>query len=450
MWTASWNAPSEATVPTIGCIDVMLLRKLSIFCFLVWSSWLLAEEFLDRIVAVVEDDVILESELERGVEAIERQIEASGSTLPPRQALRRQVLERMIMHSLQLQLAERQGIQVDDETLRQALVELAQRNGMDLETFRRAVENEGMDYAEFVENLRQELVLNRLRAGQVNAQIQVNEREIEHFLETEAHSDSTQTTEYHLGHILIATPEAASPQQVQQAQQKAERLVAELRQGLDFHQAAITLSDGAQALKGGDLGWRKLEAIPSLFADLVPRMQKGEVAGPIRSPSGFHIIKLLDLKGKDDKHTVVETHVRHILIQPNEIIDDAEAKRRLSLLKQRIEQGEDFAALAQSYSDDKSSSVKGGDLGWITAEAVVPAFREAMDRLQEGEVSEPIQTPFGWHLIQVLGRKTRDDTAEYRQKRAREILTQRKFEEETELWLQKLRAESYVEVYLDE
>ncbi len=427
-----------------------MLRKLSILLLLAWTGLVPAVEFLDRIVAVVEDDVILESELERRLQAIERQFEASGSALPPRKILRRQVLEQMILQSLQRQLAQQQGIQVDDETLRQALLELAQRNGMDLDTFRRAVENEGMDYAEFVENLRQELMLNRLRASQVNARIQVSEKEVEHFLETEAHPDAARAAEYRLGHILIATPEAASPQQVQQAKQKAEQLVVELQQGLDFHQAAITLSDGAQALQGGDLGWRKLEAIPSLFADLVPRMQKGDIRGPIRSPSGFHIIKLLDVKGKDDQHLVVETHVRHILIQTNEVIDDTEAKKRLNLIKQRLAQGEDFASLAQAYSDDKSSAVKGGDLGWVTPEAVVPAFREAMDQLKEGEISEPVQTPFGWHLIQVLERKTRDDTGEYRQRRAKEILTQRKFEEETELWLQKLRAESYVEVHLNE
>jgi peptidyl-prolyl cis-trans isomerase SurA len=424
-----------------------MLRALLIL--LAFSALGQAAEFLDRIVAVVEDDVILESELERQVQAIERQLEAQGSSLP-RSSLRRQVLERLILQSLQIQLAKRQGIQVDDEMLRQALLDLAQRNGMDLTTFRRAVENEGMDYTEFVENLRQELMLNRLRASQISARIQVSDREIDHFLATEARPEA-QAVEYRLGHILIAIPAAASPKEVQQARQKAERLVAELQQGLDFQQAAIALSAGDQALKGGDLGWRKLEAIPSLFADLVPSMQKGEIRGPIQSPSGFHIIKLLDVKGKEaDLHTAVETHVRHILLQPNEVIDDAEAQKRLKLLKQKLAQGEDFAALARAYSDDKSSSVKGGDLGWVTPEAVVPAFREAMDRLAPGEISDPVQTPFGWHLIQVLERKTYDDTAEYRRKRAKDLLTQRKFEEEVELWLQKLRAESYVEILLDE
>ncbi|WP_317705202.1 peptidylprolyl isomerase [Methylomarinovum caldicuralii] len=423
------------------------MRHFLILFFLLWTAGVHAEP-LDRIVAVAEDDVILESELERQTGTIVRQLRAQGAPLPPPSILRRQVLERMILRSLQLQLAKKAGIEVDDETLRQALLDLARRNGMDLDAFRQAVENEGMDYAAFVENLREELMLKRLRASQVNSRIQVSEREITHFLETEAQSDPLQASEYRLGHILIATPEAASPQVIQKAREKAERLVAELRQGLDFHQAALTLSDGAQALQGGDLGWRKLDQIPTLFAELVPKMQKGEIAGPIRSPSGFHIIKLLDLKG-GEKHLVIETHVRHILIKPNEIVDDAEARRRLNLIRQRIEAGEDFAALAQAYSDDTASAVKGGDLGWITADAVVPPFAEAMNRLKKGEISEPVQTPFGWHLIQVLDRKQRDDTPEYRKQRAREILTRRKIEEDTELWLRKLRDESYVEIHLD-
>ncbi len=419
-----------------------------LFLILLWPVWLFAAQPLDRIVAVAEDDVILASELERQVDAIASQFQANGAPLPPRPILRRQVLERMILQRLQLQLAERNGIEVDDETLRQALLELARRNHMDLEGFRRAIEEQGMDYARFVENLRQELMLNRLRNSQVDAKIQVSEREVTHFLETEAQSDPEQAREYRLGHILIATPEAASPQTVQKAQRKAERIAAELRQGLDFRQTAIAVSDGAQALEGGDLGWRKLDRIPTLFVDIVPKMKKGEVRGPIHSPSGFHIIKLLDVRG-GDKHIVLETHVRHILIKTNEVIDDAEAKRRLNILKRRIESGEDFAALAQAFSDDPASAVKGGDLGWITADAVVPAFAQAMNRLEPGEISDPVQTPFGWHIIQVLERKSRDDTPEYRRKRAREILTRRKIEEETELWLRRLRNEAYVEILLD-
>ncbi len=419
-----------------------------LFLILLWPVWLFAAQPLDRIVAVAEDDVILASELERQVDAIASQFQANGAPLPPRPILRRQVLERMILQRLQLQLAERNGIEVDDETLRQALLELARRNHMDLEGFRRAIEEQGMDYARFVENLRQELMLNRLRNSQVDAKIQVSEREVTHFLETEAQSDPEQAREYRLGHILIATPEAASPQTVQKAQRKAERIAAELRQGLDFRQTAIAVSDGAQALEGGDLGWRKLDRIPTLFVDIVPKMKKGEVRGPIHSPSGFHIIKLLDVRG-GDKHIVLETHVRHILIKTNEVIDDAEAKRRLNILKRRIESGEDFAALAQAFSDDPASAVKGGDLGWITADAVVPAFAQAMNHLEPGEISDPVQTPFGWHIIQVLERKSRDDTPEYRRKRAREILTRRKIEEETELWLRRLRNEAYVEILLD-
>ncbi len=429
-------------------ISKIRLSLIALLCLVLWPLWLPAAQPLDRIVAIAEDDVILASELERQVNAIASQLEANGSPLPPRSILRRQVLERMILQRLQLQLAKRSGIQVDDETLRQALLELAQRNNMDLATFRQAIENQGMDYERFVENLREEIMLNRLRANQINDKIQVSDREVTHFLETEAQADPAQAREYRLGHILIATPEAASPKTVQKAQRKAEKIVAELRQGLDFRQTAIAMSDGAQALKGGDLGWRKLDQVPTLFVEIVPQMKKGEVRGPIRSPGGFHIIKLLDVRG-GSKHIVVETHVRHILIKTNEIIDDAEAKRRLNILKRRIESGEDFAALAQAFSDDTASSVKGGDLGWITADVVVPAFAAAMNQLEPGEISDPVQTPFGWHIIQVLERKSRDDTPEYRRKRAREILTRRKMEEETQLWLRRLRNEAYVEILLD-
>ncbi len=404
---------------------------------------------LDRIVAVVEDDVILASELRDQVDALAGQLQARGSPLPPLYILQRQILERMILHSLQLQLAQKNGIQVDDETLRQALQELAARNNMDLESFRLAIEKQGMRYDRFVENLREEIMLNRLRANMVQSRIEVSEREILHFLETESQLDPSQAVEYHLGHILIATPEAASPETVQRAQRKAEQIAEELRQGLDFHQTAIAMSDGAQALKGGDLGWRTLDAVPTLFVEVVPHMKKGDVEGPLRSPSGFHILKLLDKKGAE-KHMVTESHVRHILVKTNELIDDAEAKRRLLLIRQKMEQGEDFAALAEAYSDDTVSAVKGGDLGWITPEVVVPPFAEAMESLRPGEISEPVQTPFGWHIIQVLARKNRDDTLEYRKKQAREAIIRRKTEEETELWLRKLRQESYVEIHLDE
>jgi len=423
------------------CLSVLLAF------WLVVSGWPLmatAElEPIDRIVAVVEDDVILESELRDQVYAIINQLKANNTAIPPMQVLQNQVLERMILHSLQLQLAKRSGIQVDDESLRQALLELAQRNNMDLETFRQAVENQGMDYRRFVDNLREELMLNRLRANMVNSRIQISEREISHFLETESQLDPTQATEYHLGHILITTPEAASPETIQRAMQKTQQLVQDLKQGQDFRQAAITFSDGAQAMKGGDLGWRKLDAIPTLFVEQVADMEKGEIRGPIRSPSGFHIITLFDKKGAT-KHEVTESHVRHILIKTDQFIDDEMARHRLQLIKQRLKEGDDFASLAEAYSDDTASAVKGGDLGWITPEVVVPPFAHAIETLPIGKISDPVQTPFGWHIIQVLERKKRDDTLEFRRKKARETLVRRKTEEETELWLRKLRNEAYV------
>lgn len=404
---------------------------------------------LDRIVAVVEDGVILASELNQKVDAIIKQLASQNTPLPPERVIRRQVLERMIIDMLQLQLANKSGIQVDDETLRQSIVQLAQQNNMSLEEFRLALRDEGISYANFIEDMRKEIIINRLRVNQINSQIKISDREIEHYLETQGKLSQEQNTEYRLGHILIATPEAASPTQVQKARQKAERIVTEIHNGLDFKQVALSVSDGAQALQGGDLGWRKLGQLPTLFVDLVAQMQEGEVQGPIRSPSGFHIIKLLSVKGAG-KHLITQTHARHILIKTDELVNDEDARKRLLDLKQRIEKGEDFAALARAYSDDKASAVKGGDLGWVSPGALVPPFEQTMNRLAVNEISDPLQTQFGWHIIQVLGRQERDNTLEYQKQQAQEEIAKRRIEEETELWLRRLRDEAYVEIRLDE
>jgi peptidyl-prolyl cis-trans isomerase SurA len=311
---------------------------------------------LDRIVAVVEDGVILESELEAKVSAIEQTLRSSQTPLPPGDILQRQVLERLIVDRIQLQLAEKAGIRVDDETLRQAVQQIARRNNMDMEEFRNSLRQEGMDYATFVDQIRTEIATGRLRNGQVNSQIKLSDREVEHFLATQGKSSLARDSQYHLGHILIATRQAASPRDVQQARDKAEKLVSEIKAGLDFKQASIRSSDSPQALNGGDLGWRKLSEIPSLFAEVVPGLHEGEVAGPIRSPSGFHIIKLLGNRG-GQFDSITKTRVRHILIKPNEVLSDEEAKRKLLAIRQRIENGDDFAQLARGHSDDKGSAI---------------------------------------------------------------------------------------------
>ncbi len=402
---------------------------------------------LDRIVAVVEDGVILESELEAKVSAIEQTLRSSQTPLPPGDILQRQVLERLIVDRIQLQLAEKAGIRVDDETLRQAVQQIARRNNMEMEEFRNSLRQEGMDYATFVDQIRTEIATGRLRNGQVNSQIKLSDREVEHFLATQGKSSLARDSQYHLGHILIATRQAASPRDVQQARDKAEKLVSEIKAGLDFKQASIRSSDSPQALNGGDLGWRKLSEIPSLFAEVVPGLHEGEVAGPIRSPSGFHIIKLLGNRG-GQFDSITKTRVRHILIKPNEVLSDEEAKRKLLAIRQRIENGDDFAQLARGHSDDKGSAIKGGELGWIQAGALVPPFEEAMNQLALRQISEPVQTQFGWHLIQVLERQESSDTAELLHNQARDELFKRKVEEETELWLRRIRDEAYVDIRL--
>ncbi|BBA35937.1 peptidyl-prolyl cis-trans isomerase SurA [Methylocaldum marinum] len=409
----------------------------------------IADEPIDRIVAVVEDGVILESELRQKVESLKAGLRQSNMQLPPDELLTRQVLERLIIDKIQVQLAEKAGIRIDDETLRQAVQQIAQRNNMSLEAFRRSLREEGIDYAGFIEQIRNEITVGRLRSSQVNGHIKVSDHEVQHYLETHGKSDVNHDSEYLLGHILIATPQAASPSEVQKAKEKAEKLIEELNHGLDFKQAALTTSDAAQALSGGDLGWRKLSQVPSLFVDVVPTMAEGDIEGPIRSPSGFHIIKLLGIKGGEDER-MIKTHVRHILIKPNEVLSDEDAKQKLLNLKERIDGGEDFAALARGHSDDKGSAIKGGDLGFVQPGALVPPFEEAMRRLEVNQISDPVQTQFGWHLIQVLERQESSDTDELLRNKARDEIFKRKAEEETELWLRRIRDEAYVEIRLNE
>lgn len=404
---------------------------------------------LDRIVAVVEEGVILESELANKVKGIRQSLEQSNTPLPPESVLGRQVLERMISEKIQVQLAEKAGIKVDDETLRIAVQQIAQRNKISVDELRTSLEQEGMSYPDFLNQIRSEITIGRLRSNQVNSQIKVSDREVDHYLEAQRASGVNADSQYLLGHILIGTPQAASPADVQKAKEKADSLVEALKKGADFKQTALENSNDAQALSGGDLGWRRLAEIPALFADLVPALREGDIQGPIRSPNGFHIIKLLGVKGGEQR-PITKTHVRHILIKPNETLSDNDAEQKLLALKERIANGEDFAELARAHSDDKGSAIKGGDLGEVEPGALVQPFEEAMNKLSPNAVSEPVQTQFGWHLIQVLERHESTDSNEALRNQARDALFKRKVEEETELWLRRIRDEAYVEIRLDE
>lgn len=406
-------------------------------------------EYLDRIVAVVEDDVILDSELSREVAAITEKLKASKTALPPTYVIRRQVLERLIIDKLQRQLAEKSGIRVTDEMLRSSVTDIARQNGMNLQQFKGELEKQGISYESFVESVKNEIIINQLRGREIGSRIKVTDREIDQYLETQG-QPGADNIQYHLGHILIAISEGASATQIQKARSKAERIIEDLKSGADFKQKAVSVSDGGQALKGGDLGWRTLSQVPTLFVDQVRKLRIGGISEPIRSPSGFHIIKLLEAKGlSDDVHIITQTKARHILIKTDELTNDAEAKKRLLDIKERIANGESFATLAKSNSDDTVTALKGGDLGWVEPGALVPPFEKAMNELAINEVSEPIQTQFGWHIIQVLDRKQKDNSEDFKRNQVKEEIRKRKIEEETELWLRRLRDEAYVEIHMD-
>ncbi len=400
---------------------------------------------LDRIVAVVEDDVILEQELQKEVNVIVQRIAASKTQMPPESVLRKQVLEKMIVDKLQRQMADRAGISISEDQLNSSAADIAQRNNMSLEQFRSELEKQGMSYKGFLENMRDEIAINQLRGREIGGRIKVTEQEVDHYLETQGKVGADDTIQYHLGHILVALKEGASADEIQKAQREANDLVKKLRGGADFAQAAISHSDDANALKGGDLGWRTTSTLPTIFSGGINQMHTGDISEPIRSASGFHIIKMIENKGLDN-HIITKTKVRHILIKTNELIDDAEARKRLFGLKARIMDGDDFAALARSHSDDKGSALKGGSLDWVSPGDLVKPFEEAMNKLNVKQVSDPVQSQFGWHLIQVLDRENKDNSVEYRRNQVRDALRKRKIEEETELWIRRLRDEAYVEI----
>ena len=402
---------------------------------------------VDRIVAVVNDDIVASSELDFEIDKLLVQIAQRGSRPPSRSSIERQVLERLVLKKLQLAAAAQVGITVTEDVLAQAVGNIARSNNMRVSELQAALEQEGMNFNQFREGIREQILIQRLQEQEILQRIRVSEQEVDAYLARDK-SGQGDRSEYRLFHILVSTPAEASPEQMESARSKAERMVERLRGGADFQVMALTESDGRQALEGGDLGWRPVDQIPTLFIDTVVTMERGEISDPIKSPSGYHIIKLDDFKG-GEQFIVTQTEARHILITTNEVTSEADAKNRLAQLKSRIDGGDDFETLARSHSDDKSSAIKGGYLGWITPGDLLPAFEEAMNRLQPGETSEPFRTDFGWHIVQVLERRDYDSTQELKRQEARLAIRQRKLSEEGEIYLRQLRDEAFVEVRLD-
>ncbi|MFA5913946.1 MAG: peptidylprolyl isomerase, partial [Burkholderiales bacterium] len=372
---------------------------------------------VDRIVAVVNSEVITKAELAERVKTVTQQLRQQGTPLPPAEQLQRQVLERMIMDRLQLQLARETALRVDDLQLDRTVARVAERNKMSLTQFRQALERDGIQFDKFREEMRNEILLSRLREREVDNRIVVTDNEIDYFLSQQAQSPSA-ATEFNLSEIMLRLPEQASPEEVNRQHERAEQVLAQLRQGADFAKLAVGYSDAPDALQGGAMGWRARDRLPDLYTQALDRMKPGEVSGIIRSPAGFHLLKLIDRRGGGLPAMVEQTHVRHILVKTSELVSEADAKRKLNNLRERILAGADFGELAKLNSDDSSSS-KGGDLGWVYPGDTVPEFEHVMNSLKVGQVSEPFASPFGWHLVQVLGRREAAVSGERKRQEAR-------------------------------
>ncbi len=404
-------------------------------------------ELINRIVAVVNNDVITQVELDNQIEAISKQIEKRGIPLPPEDVLKKQVLEQMIMDKIQMQYASEVGLKVDDEQLKKALQRIAADNKLTPEQFRQAVEKDGLSFDKFKEQIRSEIIKSRLRQREVDSKIVVTDSEISNYLKNQAQQGRSE--EYNLAHIFIGLPEQANAEQIKTALRRTERALAELKNGADFGQVAASFSDAPDALQGGAIGWKPAGQLPTSFTEMLQKMHPGEISGIIRSPNGFHIIKLVDKRDASTHSIVTQTHVRHILIRTGEDVSEDDAKRKLQEILDRIKKGADFGEEAKLHSDDPSAS-NGGDIGWVSPGDTVPEFQKAMDALQPGQISEPVHTPFGWHIIQVLGRRSEDVGKKKRTEEARKALAARKSDEAYQEWLRQLRDQAYVEYHLDD
>lgn len=402
----------------------------------------------DRIVAVVNDEVVTLHELSTRLDLALVQLKKQGTPLPPRNELEKQMLERLVMDKVQLQIARDTGLRIDDAQLDQALQRIAANNKMSLAQFRDALQKDGILFTKFREEIREEMTLSRVRERDVDSKIVISEGEIDNYLSGDS-AKGTATEEYEVAHILLRAPESASPEQIQKLKAKAELVYERLQKGDDFAQLAASNSDAPDALQGGSLGVRTLDRLPAIFAEVVAKLKDGEVAPMLRSPNGFHIVKLVAKRGGATLPPVQQTHARHILIKVNEVVSEADAKHKLAGLLDRIKHGEKFEELAKLFSQDGSAS-KGGDLGWIYPGDTVPEFERAMSQLQPGEISQPIQSPFGFHLIEVLERRVQDVSADRQRMAARQVLRERKMDEAYQDWLRQARDNAYVELRLEE
>jgi peptidyl-prolyl cis-trans isomerase SurA len=431
-----------------------MLRKLFalvLISFTVGASTAAAQKQsipIDRIEVVVNDDVITHQELQDRTASVVKMLQRQKTMLPERNVLERQVLERMIMEMLQAQFAKDTGLRIDDAMLDKTILRIAQQNKFDsVAAFRAKIEQDGTDFKEFREEIRNEMIAARLREREVDNKLVINENEVDNYLSNQAHQEG-KGEELQLAHIMVVVPEQASADKIQTFRARAEQALSKLKEGAPFSQVAAGYSDAQDALKGGELGWRSADRLPPLFAEVLQKMKPGEVSPVLRSPSGFHIIKLLDRRSKDAPVVVTQTHARHILIKTSELVSESDAKQRLQEIKQRIDKGANFAEEARLHSED-GSAPQGGDLGWLSPGETVPEFENAMDALKVGQVSGLVQSGFGWHLIQVLERRSTDVTVEQKRQRARLAIRTVKSDDAYQDWLRQLRDRAFIEYHND-
>jgi peptidyl-prolyl cis-trans isomerase SurA len=404
-------------------------------------------ELLDRVAAVVNDGIVLQSELDEQVILITERLRGQKLDLPPENVLRQQVLERLVLQEIQMQRADRANLKVPDEALNSAMQDVAQRNNIPLAQLPEALAAQGIDYAAYRDAMRKELTLTLLRQRDVIQRISVTPREIDQYLEKQKNAPE-QSGEYNVSHILIAVPQAATPDQLVSADKRAEDVARRAKSGEDFGKLAVAYSNSQTALDGGALGWRKGSELPTFLNDVIARLKPGEVSEPLRTPTGYHIVRLNEVRGTNQQVIVEQVHARHILMKPNELQDDATVRQKMGQIRERIEKGEDFAGLAQTSSEDPGSASEGGDLGWANPGTFVPEFEAELAKLKDNEISQPFRSQYGWHIVQVLGRRKFDNTDELKRRHAAEAIRASHADEETELWMRRLRDEAYVEYKL--
>jgi peptidyl-prolyl cis-trans isomerase SurA len=431
-----------------------MFARVLLLCVFAWlpAAWGQRTVLVDRIVAVVNKEVITASELNEAIGSAERHLRRQGTQLPPRELLERQMLERLVIEKAQLIMARETGIRVDELQLDRAVQRVAEQNRMTLAEFRGALERDGVAFAAYREDLREQIILSRLREREVMDRIQVSDGEIDLFLaDMKAPADRV---EFNLAHILVRIPEQASPERIEAARGRADKVVLEARGGGDFARLAASYSDAPDALQGGALGWRAQDRLPDLFVSALAKMSPGDISAVLRSPAGFHVVKLIDRRGAggaaEAGAPVLQTRLRHILIRTSDSVSDADARRRLLTLRERIVGGgADFAEMARVHSDD-GTAARGGELDWIYPGDTVPDFERGYAELKLNEVSEPVRTPFGYHLIQVLERRTADLSPDRRRMQARQALRERKSDDAYQEWLRQLRDQTYIELRLED